>query len=174
MGLLDFLKRNRKQKEIRSIISNYYGGDWKFFVWNYAQNIAEIPEVKIACEKVSDIMSAVPIWHKRINKNGSIDYLEDATARVLTYQPNPLQNGSQFIKNLITDLLINGKLMTFVHGDSETGASMVLVSATKGGAEGMKLLPPLLLHESGGNTAGARPMTARAEKIYETMSFEET
>ena len=66
------------------------------------------------------------------------------------------------------------KLMTFVHGDSETGASMVLVSATKGGAEGMKLLPPLLLHESGGNTAGARPMTARAEKIYETMSFEET
>lgn len=121
MGLLDFLKRNRKQKEIRSIISNYYGGDWKFFVWNYAQNIAEIPEVKIACEKVSDIMSAVPIWHKRINKNGSIDYLEDATARVLTYQPNPLQNGSQFIKNLITDLLINGEAFAEPIFDNKTG-----------------------------------------------------
>ena len=66
------------------------------------------------------------------------------------------------------------KLMTNVHGDSETPSSMVLVSATKCGAEGMKLLPPLLLHESGTRADGARPMTARAEKIYETMSFEET
>lgn len=65
------------------------------------------------------------------------------------------------------------KLMTFVHGDGETPSSMVLVSATKGGSEGMKLLPPLLLHESGSKTDGARAMTARAEKIYETMSFDE-
>ncbi len=121
MGFLDFLKRNRKQKEIRSIISNYYGGDWKYFVWNYCQNLYEIPEVKIACEKVSDIMSAVPIWHKRINKNGSVDYLEDAMARVLTYQPNPLQNGSQFIKNLITDLLINGEAFAEPIFDNKTG-----------------------------------------------------
>ena len=65
------------------------------------------------------------------------------------------------------------KLMCFVHGDTQTGSSMVLVSATKGGAEGLKILPPLILHEGKSESGGARPMTARAEKIYETMSFEE-
>ena len=50
MGLFDFLKRDRKQKEIRSIISNYYGGDWKYFVWNYANQIYDIPEVRTAIE----------------------------------------------------------------------------------------------------------------------------
>lgn len=121
MGVLDFLKRNRKQKEIRSIISNYYGGDWKYFVWNYANQIYDIPEVRTAIEKVADIFSCVPIWHKRVNKNGSVDYLEDATARVLTYQPNPLQNGTQFIKNLITDLLVQNDAFAEPIFDNKTG-----------------------------------------------------
>ena len=121
MGLFDFLKRNKKQKEIRSIISNYYGGDWKYFVWNYANQIYDIPEVRTAIEKVSDIFSCVPIWHKRVNKNGSVDYLEDATARVLTCQPNPLQNGSQFIKNLITDLLVQNDAFAEPIFDNKTG-----------------------------------------------------
>ena len=121
MGLLDFLKRSKKQKEIRSIISNYYGGDWKYFVWNYANQIYDIPEVRTAIEKVADIFSCVPIWHKRINKNASVDYLEDATARVLTYQPNPLQNGTQFIKNLVTDLLVQNDAFAEPIFDNKTG-----------------------------------------------------
>ena len=63
------------------------------------------------------------------------------------------------------------KIMTFVHGDDEAEASMVLISATKGGAEGLKLQPPLILHESSTRSSGARPMTKRAERIYETVSF---
>lgn len=121
MGLFDFLRRNRKQKEIRSIISNYYGGDWRYFVWNYANQIYDIPEVRTAIEKVADIFSCVPIWHKRVNKNASVDYLEDATARVLTYQPNPLQNGTQFIKNLVTDLLVQNDAFAEPIFDSKTG-----------------------------------------------------
>lgn len=121
MGLFDFLRRNRKQKEIRSIIGNYYGGDWRYFVWNYANQIYDIPEVRTAIEKVADIFSCVPIWHKRVNKNGSVDYLEDATARVLTYQPNPLQNGTQFIKNLITDLLVQNDAFAEPVFDNKTG-----------------------------------------------------
>ena len=115
MGLFDFLKRNKKEKEIRSIISNYYGGDWKYFVWNYANQIYDIPEVRTAIEKVADIFSCVPIWHKRVDKEGNVAYLEDATSRVLTYQPNPLQNGTQFIKNLITDLLLNNDAFAEKH-----------------------------------------------------------
>ena len=72
MGFFDFLRRNRKQKEIRSIISNYYGGDWKYFVWNYANQIYDIPEVRTAIEKVADIFSCVPIWHKRVDKEGNV------------------------------------------------------------------------------------------------------
>lgn len=121
MGLFDFLKRDRKQKEIRNIISNYYGGDWKYFVWNYANQIYDIPEVRTAIEKVADIFSCVPIWHKRVDKEGNVSYLEDATSRVLTYQPNPLQNGSQFIKNLITDLLLQNDAFAEPIFDNKTG-----------------------------------------------------
>lgn len=65
------------------------------------------------------------------------------------------------------------KVMVFVHADAMSEPSMVLVSATKGGAEGLRILPPLLLHESRSNADGARALTARAQKIYDTMSFEE-
>ena len=122
MGFFDFLRRNRKQKEIRSIISNYYGGDWKYFVWNYANQIYDIPEVRTAIEKVADIFSCVPIWHKRVDKEGNVVYLEDATNRVLTYQPNPLQNGTQFIKTLITDLLVQNDAFAEPIFDGKTGA----------------------------------------------------
>ncbi len=63
------------------------------------------------------------------------------------------------------------KVMIFVHADENTEPSMVLVSATKGGAEGMRILPPLFLHEAQKENAGARELTERAQKIYDTMSF---
>jgi tRNA1(Val) A37 N6-methylase TrmN6 len=61
------------------------------------------------------------------------------------------------------------KTMVFVHGDVESEPSMVLVSATKGAAEGMKILPPLVLNRVDGD--GTRVMTDRAQSIYDTMSF---
>ena len=51
-------------------------------------------------------------------------------------------------------------------------ASMLLLMAKKGGAHGLKITPPLLLHPTGGDTAGARPLTETAQKIYDTMSFD--
>ncbi len=62
------------------------------------------------------------------------------------------------------------KLAVFVHGDTKSEPSMVLVSATKGGAEGMKILPSLFLHDDD-TVGGTRPLSARAAKIYGTMSF---
>lgn len=121
MGLFDFFKRGKKQKQIRSIISNYYGGDWKYFVWNYANQIYDIPEVRTAIEKVSDIFSSIPIYHKRIDKNGHITYLEDSITRVLNYKPNPLQNGTQLIKTAITTLLTNNNCFLEPIFDYKTG-----------------------------------------------------
>ena len=60
------------------------------------------------------------------------------------------------------------KIMTFVHADSESSPSIVLISATKGGASGMKLTPPLLLY----NGKDRSRMSEKAQKIYDTMSFE--
>ena len=65
------------------------------------------------------------------------------------------------------------KVMAFVHGDAETEPSMVLVSATKGGAAGLRILPPLLLHDTESRGAGKRPLSRRAQAIYDTMSFYE-
>jgi tRNA1(Val) A37 N6-methylase TrmN6 len=65
------------------------------------------------------------------------------------------------------------KVAIFVHGDSYSEPSMVLVSATKGGAEGMRILPPLFLYEDKKAENGKRVMSQRAIKIYDTMSFGE-
>lgn len=65
------------------------------------------------------------------------------------------------------------KVMLFVHGDECAEPSMVLVSATKGGAKGMRILPPLLLHSAESRGQGARPLSPRAARIYETMSLYE-
>lgn len=69
----------------------------------------------------------------------------------------------------LRDCHLEPKMMVFVHADPESEPSMVLCSAKKGGASGMRILPPLFLHDRVGG--GTRELSARAEKIYETMSF---
>lgn len=114
MGVFDKIKniftRNRKSNQLRSIINSYYGGNWQYFVWNYANQIYNIPEVRCAIEKIADIFCSVDIFNERVDKNGNVLYLEDATTRVLKYQPNPLQNSTQFYKNVVTKLLLDNNV----------------------------------------------------------------
>ena len=65
------------------------------------------------------------------------------------------------------------KIVVFVHSDKNSEPSMVLISATKGGAEGMRILPPLFLNEDTQGENGTRIMSERAQNIYDTMSFGE-
>lgn len=60
------------------------------------------------------------------------------------------------------------KIITFVQADAESEPSMVLVSATKGGASGAKLTAPLLLYKDNEH----KIMSDSANKIYDTLSFE--
>ncbi len=94
-----------------------------------------------------------------------------------------LKNGGKFycvwrpdrlseLMSALTDNRLEPKVMVFIHADERSEPSMVLVSATKGGASGMRIMPPILLHPLG-NEGGGRAMTERAERIYETMSFYE-
>lgn len=62
------------------------------------------------------------------------------------------------------------KVIEFVHADEKSEPSVMLVSATKGGAHGARVMPPLMLNGSG---TYAKKMSERAERIYETMSFYE-
>ena len=114
MGVIDKIKnlftRSDKNKQVQNIINTYYGGDWQYFVWNYANQIYKIPEVKCAIEKIADIFSSVDIYNERVDKNGNVQYLEDATNRILKYRPNPLQNATQFYKNVITKLLLDNNV----------------------------------------------------------------
>lgn len=64
------------------------------------------------------------------------------------------------------------KMMLFVHADEESEPSMVLVSATKGGAPSMRILPPLFLHNVADRGEKKRELTARARKIYDTMRID--
>lgn len=64
------------------------------------------------------------------------------------------------------------KLMTFVHSDTESEPSMVLVCATKGGKPDIKVTAPLFLHDTLVTQNGSRPLSKKAEKIYDTLKFE--
>ena len=135
MGVIDFFKKTfsrQKQdklgeqdkfdREVRSIIQNFYGGNYQYFVWNYANQIYNIPEVRSAIEKISDIFSSMPIYHRRTDKNGYSTYINDATIRVLTYKSNVAQNGSQFIKEAITRLLLDNNVFIEPLFDTKSGA----------------------------------------------------
>ena len=63
--------------------------------------------------------------------------------------------------------------MVFVHADDSAEPSSVLIRAHKGGAVGLRILPPLLLHGKEMGEGGTRALSARAARIYETMSFED-
>lgn len=67
---------------------------------------------------------------------------------------------------------LEAKLMTFVHADAGTPPSMMLLAAHKGGAPGLKITPPLLLHEVPAESGMARPLSRMAQMIYDTMSFD--
>ncbi len=60
------------------------------------------------------------------------------------------------------------KVVTFVHADTDSAPSLMLTSATKGGASGLTVTPPLFLYDTGDR----EQLSARAQKIYESMSFD--
>ncbi|MBQ9783791.1 MAG: methyltransferase [Clostridia bacterium] len=73
----------------------------------------------------------------------------------------------------LAECRLEPKTAVFVHGDARTEPSMVLIEATKGAAPGMRILPPLFLHELDDRGEGKRRLSSRAAEIYETMSFYE-
>ena len=64
------------------------------------------------------------------------------------------------------------KTMTFVHADETSAPSMLLLCAKKGAAPSLNVSAPLILHDTT-DKIGTRPLSARAQKIYDTMSFDE-
>lgn len=66
------------------------------------------------------------------------------------------------------DNRLEPKIVTAVCADSKSAPSMVLVSATKGGASGMELTAPLCLYADSAKSE----MSEEAKKIYDTLSFE--
>ncbi len=63
------------------------------------------------------------------------------------------------------------KQMTFVHADVDSEPSILLLCATKGGRPSAKITAPLILHDS--SCSGKRELSDKAQRIYDTMSFED-
>nr|DAH53899.1 MAG TPA: portal protein [Caudoviricetes sp.] len=96
-----------RKKKLRSIIREYYGGDTWLFARAYASSIYNIPEVRTAIEAFADIFSTIPKYLERVDKSGNITYLETNASRVLTMRANPLQNATQFWKDVVTRLMLD-------------------------------------------------------------------
>lgn len=108
---LEFRKAKKLQKRTTNIIKEYYGGNMNLFVWNYAKQIYNIPEVRNAINTVAEIFSTIPIYHKIVSKNGDVRYLEnDDVNFVLSLKANPLQNSISFWQSCINRLLLENNL----------------------------------------------------------------
>jgi len=119
MGFLDIFKR--KKPELRTIIKEYYGGNIGLFARSYASKIYDIPEVRTAIECFSDIFSSIPKYIERVDRNGNITYFETATSKVMTLKANPLQNATQFWKEVITRLMLDNNVFIEPIFDYSTG-----------------------------------------------------
>lgn len=64
------------------------------------------------------------------------------------------------------------KLITFVQATCNSEPSMVLIQSVKGGASGSRTTRPLILHDSSEDAKNS-VLSADAQKIYESCSFEE-
>lgn len=96
---------------------------------------------------------------KRLLKHGGIFYC--------VWRPDRLSE----LMGAMRDNMLEPKTMIFVHADVESEPSMVLVSAIKGGAPSVRILPPLILHSADSRGEKSRKMSDKATKIYDTMSF---
>ena len=80
----------------------------------------------------------------------------------------------------LTDLLcamhdsrLEPKRMTFVHADAKSEPCSVLIEAMKGGAPSVRISKPLILYEPREKSQKVRKLTAAAQKIYDTCSFDD-
>lgn len=104
--------KKRQEPALRTIVMERFGGDVSLFAQSYAARIYDIPEVRAAIEAFADIFASIPKYVERVNKSGNIEYFEDQTSRVLTLQANPLQNSTQYWKNLITQLYLDNNVFS--------------------------------------------------------------
>ena len=72
----------------------------------------------------------------------------------------------------LTENKLEPKEMTFVHADTKSEPSMVLIRAVKGGKPDLKLSAPLILHNAPADEHGKRELSETAKKIYDTLEFE--
>ncbi len=109
------------KQEIRSIVMELYGGNTMLFARHYASNIYSIPEVRTAIEMFSDIFATIPRYLERVNKDGHIEYYENALSHIINMKPNKLQNATQFWKNLITSLMLYSNVFVEPTFNRKTG-----------------------------------------------------
>ena len=110
------------------------------------------------CGSVSDFCAAA----KKLLKHGGRFYA--------VWRPDRLSE-------LLTAMSLNSlepKELTLIAADPLTPPSIALVRAHKGGAAGMNVTRTLFIyHSADDRSAPARKMSADAERIYDTMSFED-
>lgn len=129
MGFLDnFIEKRsakRKAKAYQTVIKTLYGNDLRWFITNYAENMYSIPEVRTAIEKIAEIFSTIPIYHKIVYPDGYVKYekLNDNINYVLSLKPSPLQNATAFWQNCVTRLLLKNNL--FIEPIYDTDGQLV-------------------------------------------------
>lgn len=128
MGVIDKIKGLFRRDSLTTVIKTVYGNDIYMFARSYAANIYQIPEVRTAIECFADIFSSIPKYIERVDTDGNITYYErTATAQTLTLRANPLQNATQFWKEVITRLMLDNNVFILPAYDKGTGELIELI-----------------------------------------------
>ena len=107
------------------------------------------------CGNIGDFCAAA----KRLLKHGGKFYC--------VWRPDRLTE----LLSALRDNSLEPKTLTFVHADEDSAPSMILLCAKKGAAPSLNVSAPLILH-SAKEKGGTRALSDKAQKIYDTMSFE--
>lgn len=107
---------------------------------------------------------------------GGIDDFCQAATRLLKfggkfyciYRPDRLSE----LMSALKAAKLEPKQMTFVHPDTKTAPSAVLIMSKKGASPSVNLTRPLIIHSHPNINGSAREMTEDAKLIYDTCSFE--
>lgn len=81
----------------------------------------------------------------------------------VVYRPDRLES----LFSALKEHRLSPKRLVFVHDHPEAAPSMILLEAKKGAGEGLVILPPLFLHEKGGD----QTLSLRAQSIYDNGTF---